>query len=107
MTDLDSTTVLAERRRHLGILTLNRPKALNALSLEMIRAITTLADALGMATLAEGVEDTAQHETLRREGCQTAQGYLFSEPVSADKIAGLLGENKQHLRQQAANENWP
>ena len=36
-----SPTVLAERRRHLGILTLNRPKALNALSLEMIRAITS------------------------------------------------------------------
>ena len=34
------TTVLAERRGHLGILTLNRPHALNALSLEMIRAAT-------------------------------------------------------------------
>src|SRR6516164_1578685 len=32
--------VLAERRGHLGIVTLNRPQALNALSLEMIRAIT-------------------------------------------------------------------
>ena len=37
----DSTTVLAERRQHLGILTLNRPQALNALSLEMIRLVTT------------------------------------------------------------------
>jgi enoyl-CoA hydratase len=34
-------TVLAERRGHLGLLTLNRPAALNALSLEMIRALTT------------------------------------------------------------------
>jgi enoyl-CoA hydratase len=33
-------TVLAERRRHVGVLTLNRPAALNALSLEMIRALT-------------------------------------------------------------------
>jgi len=41
MTDLDQTPVLAERRRYLGILTLNRPKALNALSLEMIRLVTT------------------------------------------------------------------
>ena len=32
------TTVLAERRGHLGILTLNRPQALNALSLEIGRA---------------------------------------------------------------------
>jgi enoyl-CoA hydratase/carnithine racemase len=36
----DAPTVLAERRKHLGILTLNRPQALNALSLEMIRLAT-------------------------------------------------------------------
>ena len=41
MIPTDSPPVLAERRRHLGILTLNRPKALNALSLEMIRLVTT------------------------------------------------------------------
>jgi enoyl-CoA hydratase/carnithine racemase len=41
MSSPDSLPVLAERRRHLGILTLNRPKALNALSLEMIRLVTT------------------------------------------------------------------
>ncbi|HEX7687731.1 MAG TPA: enoyl-CoA hydratase/isomerase family protein [Burkholderiaceae bacterium] len=45
MTDPTATTsaaptVLAERRRHVGVLTLNRPSALNALSLEMIRALT-------------------------------------------------------------------
>src|SRR6201997_4365208 len=40
MSHADSSSVLAERRRHLGILTLNRPKALNALSLEMIRQVT-------------------------------------------------------------------
>jgi enoyl-CoA hydratase/carnithine racemase len=40
MTPAETPPVLAERRRHLGILTLNRPKALNALSLEMIRQVT-------------------------------------------------------------------
>ena len=40
MSPPDSPTVLAERRGHLGILTLNRPRALNALSLEMIRGVT-------------------------------------------------------------------
>ncbi len=38
---MSESSVLAERRRHLGVLTLNRPKALNALSLEMIRLVTT------------------------------------------------------------------
>jgi enoyl-CoA hydratase/carnithine racemase len=37
---MSEPTVLAEQRGHLGILTLNRPKALNALSLEMIRLVT-------------------------------------------------------------------
>ena len=40
MSNPASSTVLAERRKHLGILTLNRPQALNALSLEMIRLLT-------------------------------------------------------------------
>lgn len=56
----------------------------------VIRAITTLAAALGMETLAEGVEDVAQYEVLEREGCQNIQGYLFSRPVAADAVAGLL-----------------
>lgn len=58
----------------------------------MIRAITTLANALGMETLAEGVEDIAQFEVLEREGCQNIQGYLFSRPVAADAVAVLLRE---------------
>ena len=49
----------------------------------VVRAITTLADALGMDTLAEGVEESEQLEVLRREGCRNIQGYLFSKPMSA------------------------
>ncbi len=41
MSSTESPIVIAERRRHVGILTLNRPQALNALSLEMIRLLTT------------------------------------------------------------------
>jgi len=37
---MSEPTILAERRGHLGILTLNRPQALNALSLEMVRLLT-------------------------------------------------------------------
>ena len=40
MSNPASSTVLAERRKHLGIVTLNRPQALNALSLEMIRLVS-------------------------------------------------------------------
>ena len=69
----------------------------------MIRAITTLADALGMETLAEGVEDEEQAEILRKEGCHQIQGYLLSKPIDAHAvhvfIAGMLGETDgQRLR---------
>ena len=64
----------------------------------MIRAITTLANALGMETLAEGVEDIAQFEVLEREGCQNIQGYLFSRPVAADAVAGLLRDGAGYER---------
>lgn len=56
----------------------------------VIRAITTLADALGMETLAEGVESTEQLAALKREGCQYIQGYLFGRPMSASAINDLL-----------------
>ncbi|KAB2858513.1 MAG: EAL domain-containing protein [Sphingopyxis terrae] len=52
----------------------------------MIRAITTLADALGMETLAEGVEDEAQAAILRQEGCHQIQGYLLSKPIDARAV---------------------
>lgn len=65
----------------------------------VIRAITTLAAALGMETLAEGVEDIAQFEVLEREGCQNIQGYLFSRPVAADAVAGLLRDGAGYQRQ--------
>ncbi|WP_284126213.1 putative bifunctional diguanylate cyclase/phosphodiesterase [Parerythrobacter aestuarii] len=52
----------------------------------IIRAITTLAEALGMETLAEGVEDEQQLEILRREGCRSIQGFLLSRPMSAEQL---------------------
>ncbi|ALE17396.1 diguanylate cyclase /phosphodiesterase (GGDEF & EAL domains) with PAS /PAC sensor(s) [Altererythrobacter epoxidivorans] len=57
----------------------------------VIRAITTLADALGMDTLAEGVEVDEQLDVLRREGCNYIQGFLFSAPVSGDQVFTVLG----------------
>lgn len=61
----------------------------------VIRAITTLADALGMETLAEGVEDEDQFDTLKREGCRYIQGYLLSKPVAATAVISLCGDVEQ------------
>ena len=56
----------------------------------VVRAITDLASALGMETTAEGVEDTAQLDQLREQGCSTVQGYLFARPMRADSVTQLL-----------------
>jgi diguanylate cyclase (GGDEF)-like protein len=56
----------------------------------IIRAITTLAAALGIETLAEGVELASHMEILRNEGCDMIQGYLISRPVPASAVARLV-----------------
>jgi diguanylate cyclase (GGDEF)-like protein len=58
----------------------------------IVRAITELANALGMETTAEGVEETAQLTELRSHGCSSVQGFLFSEPISAAAVDLLLGQ---------------
>jgi diguanylate cyclase (GGDEF)-like protein len=50
----------------------------------IVRAILSLAEALGMATTAEGIETPALADTLAGLGCTTGQGFLYAEPLSAD-----------------------
>ena len=67
----------------------------------VIRAITTLAEALGMDTLAEGVELPEQLEILRREGCQYIQGFLLSEPLPTERLDELFHTMAQQPKQYA------
>jgi EAL domain-containing protein (putative c-di-GMP-specific phosphodiesterase class I) len=60
----------------------------------VVRAITDLAHALGMETTAEGVEENEQLAELRMQGCSSVQGFLFSRPVPADRVAALLGSDE-------------
>lgn len=59
----------------------------------IVRAVTSLGLNLGIATTAEGVETAAQFEQVRAEGCDQAQGYLFSRPVPAGDITALLDQS--------------
>jgi diguanylate cyclase (GGDEF)-like protein len=59
----------------------------------MVGTILALARHLGLATVAEGVETEAQKEALLSLGCDRAQGYLFSEPVDAERARALLVES--------------
>jgi len=54
------------------------------------RAIVSLADALGLDTIAEGIEQTEQIELLTSLGCRFGQGFLFARPMSGDDLVALL-----------------
>ncbi|TCO53730.1 EAL domain-containing protein [Actinocrispum wychmicini] len=49
---------------------------------EIVTAVIRLGQALGLTTIAEGVEDVAQFTVLRELGCDQAQGYLLGRPVA-------------------------
>lgn len=66
---------------------------------EIVRAILSLADSLGLSVVAEGVEHRTQAEELRSMGCKYGQGYLFSPPLTADSASRMLEAqqpNRQH-----------
>ncbi len=58
----------------------------------LVSAIVSLASALGMGTIGEGVETVEQAHTLLKMGCSTAQGFLFSEPRPARALEGMLAD---------------
>jgi EAL domain-containing protein (putative c-di-GMP-specific phosphodiesterase class I) len=56
----------------------------------IVKAVITLAHALGLETVAEGVENEEQLAQLLELGCDLGQGYHFFEPVPAATIDALL-----------------
>jgi len=54
-------------------------------------SIIALAHSLQLKVIAEGVETESQLAFLRANGCDEAQGYLFSKPVAIEEIQKLLG----------------
>ena len=56
------------------------------------RAVIGLAHEFGFSVVAEGVETAVQLAFLERNGCEFAQGYLISPPVTADVMLGMLRE---------------
>jgi EAL domain-containing protein (putative c-di-GMP-specific phosphodiesterase class I) len=56
----------------------------------IVRSVVGLGCSLGMATTAEGVEDAAQAELLRAEGCDEVQGFYFGRPMPRQEFVRLL-----------------
>lgn len=58
------------------------------------KAIIAMADALGLKTIAEGIEEKGQSSLLKEYGCQQGQGYMFARPLSEEKFVEFLKYNE-------------
>jgi predicted signal transduction protein with EAL and GGDEF domain len=59
----------------------------------IVNAIVSMAQALGLDLIAEGVETQEQAAYLRERGCYSIQGYLISKPVPIDELVKLCQDD--------------
>jgi diguanylate cyclase (GGDEF)-like protein len=59
-------------------------------SAALIHTLVQLGKTLDIETLAEGIEERSQLETLQREHCDHGQGFLFSRPLDVDAVKAFL-----------------
>jgi diguanylate cyclase (GGDEF)-like protein len=57
----------------------------------IVASIMSMAIAMGLHVIAEGVEHERQADALVRLGCRYAQGFLFSRPVPPERVPDLVG----------------
>ena len=57
-------------------------------ALALCQCVLSIGHALGMAVIAEGIEEGAQIEVLARQGCELLQGYHVSRPLEAEAVLG-------------------
>jgi EAL domain-containing protein (putative c-di-GMP-specific phosphodiesterase class I) len=69
----------------------------NSKSLDVVRAIVSLAKTFGLSIVAEGIEFEEDIKTLSSLGCDTGQGYFFSKPMPVEKALEFAKESvRQH-----------
>jgi EAL domain-containing protein (putative c-di-GMP-specific phosphodiesterase class I) len=59
----------------------------------LTHTLIQLGKALGLQTLAEGVEQHSQVRQLQHEGCDLAQGFLFARPLTPDAVERFLEDS--------------
>jgi diguanylate cyclase (GGDEF)-like protein/PAS domain S-box-containing protein len=68
-------------------------------AMAVVSMIIQLGATLGMTTVAEGVEEPAQLDTLAAAGCHVVQGYVFAKPMPlADLVAFVAGHRDQPVK---------
>ncbi len=58
-------------------------------AIAIIRAVVALAQSLGMATTAEGVETEEEHNMVQNLGCTKVQGYYFGRPLPVEEARAV------------------
>lgn len=62
---------------------------------QIVRSMVAMAHHLNLTVVAEGVEKKEQLDCLRALGCDQVQGYYYSEPLDADRLALFLSNGNQ------------
>ena len=64
---------------------------------QLITAILSLAERLGLETLAEGVETQGEHAMLAQLGCGHVQGYVVARPMPVEEVSPWLADQRSRL----------
>lgn len=64
---------------------------------KLVTAVLSLADQLGLETLAEGVETQAEHAMLAQLGCGHVQGYVIARPLPPEEVIGWLLQHRDRM----------
>jgi predicted signal transduction protein with EAL and GGDEF domain len=62
----------------------------------IVRAVTTLANALQVPVCVEGIESEDSYKTVVRLGCEIGQGWYFGKPMPAEQARELLDARERH-----------
>lgn len=60
------------------------------------RTIVALAQSMGLAVIAEGVETEGQRDFLAAHGCSAYQGFFFARPLPLDQFVAFMRENRKN-----------
>ncbi len=63
----------------------------------MVTAILSMAERLGLTTLAEGVETLAEHAMLSQLGCSHVQGFVIARPMPFEDTIGWLEHHRMKI----------
>src|SRR4029078_13381275 len=67
----------------------------------LTRMLIELGKALGLETLAEGIEDQSQYAQLQAAHCDSGQGFLMARPLDAEALDAFLAVQAAELASSA------